>query len=578
MANVEEALERLNSDFNKAWEYRNTNFDSNNKEICDFVYPNAKRFITGNDKHDRTAMKKVLFNNGKKSLEILASGMLSGTCSPSRVWFDLGVDKNNVAEDQNFKTALQALKDAVVSELSKSNFYRVMHQIFKQEGAFGTACALIDNFDEEDKDAPALDLILVPFGQYALRADYKNRVDGIYRKLSMNTSDIIRKFGEDGYNKQGLPQKIKDAIKEKKSDMFTVFHVLEKTPLEQMVEGEQILKKNYSSYYFLEGEKETFLDISGFDSMPAITPRWDVLGDDVYGESPASLSIGDMREAQKVRLLMLEGTERSINPPILLPTTMKDQSNRLVPRGVLYYEPDVVNESASVQGVNALNVRVDYTGVTAQFQDAINRIESAFYKDIFLMLDGFDQRQMTATEVAERKNEKMLMLGSVLERQTDEALRPAIQAIIDRILTNPNLATRYPDIVEAFKENSDSEYQIQFVSILAQAQKASGSANLERGTQFLLGIANANQDVSLSLNLEALIRHYIEMNSLPPDIVKTDEEVQQIKQQMAQQQQAQQQAELASKQAQALQQGSQGAGNLIDSASAINALGANPNI
>ena len=570
MASAESALKRLNGDFTKAWEYRQKNFDENNKEICDFVYPNAKRFITSNENHDRSAMKRVLFNDGKRSLETLASGMLSGTCSPSRVWFDLGVDKNDIGADQDFKTALQNLKDAVVSELAKSNFYRVMHQVFKQEGAFGTACALIDNFDESDKDAPAIDLILVPFGQYALRADYKNKVDGIYRKLTMTTNDIVRKFGSKDKTKQ-LPTVVQDAIDNKSDKTFTVLHVLEKTPLDQLVENEQILPKNYSSYYFLEGEKETFLSIAGFDSMPAITPRWDVLGSDVYGESPASLSIGDMREAQKVRRLMLEGTERSINPPILLPTSMKDQTNRLVPRGVLFYEPEIVGQSANAQGVNALNVHVDYSGVTMQFQDAINRIKSAFYSDIFLMLDGFDQRQMTATEVAERKNEKMLMLGSVLERQTDEALRPAIQAIIDRILTTPELASRYEDIVQSFKEHKDSEYQIQFVSILAQAQKASGSANLERGTQYLLGIANANQDVALSLNLEALIRHYIEMNSLPPDIVKTDEEVQQIKQQMAQQQQAQQQAQM-------MQQNAQTAGSLVDSAQAINNLGSNPNI
>lgn len=567
--NNQAALERLNKDLIIAWEKRLSDFDPDRKEVADFVYPNAKRFITGDAKHDRSAMKRVLFNDGKNSLDKLASGMMSGTCSPSRPWFGLGVDKVSVDIDQSFKVALQSLADAVTTELSKSNFYRVMHQIFKQEGAFGTACALIDNFDDKDDDAPALDLILVPFGQYALRADYKNRVDGIYRKLSMTTTDIINKFGDKGYKDAGLPDKVQDAIKNKKThEQFTVFHVIEKTPPKQLVE-DQVLKSKYYSYYFIESEKDKFLAIYNYENMPAITPRWEVLGDDVYGECPASMSIGDLREAQKLKLLTIEGTERAVKPPVLLPNTMQDQVNRLIPGGVLFYEPDNTGTVSVAQVQPAMNVRVDYSGVTLLYNDAINRVKSAFYTDLFVMLDGIETGRMTATEVAERKNEKMLMLGSVLERQTDEALRPIIHAVIERILTK--LTDRYPDIAEAMKNFAEQEYDVQFVSILAQAQKASGSANLERGAQFLFGIANASQEFAQAINFDALARHYIDINSLPADVVKSPEEVQRLRDEIARQQQEQAQA-------QQFAQASQGAGNLVQSAGVLNQLGQNPNV
>ncbi len=193
------------------------------------------------------------------------------------------------------------------------------------------------------------------------------------------------------------------------------------------------------------------------------------------------------------------------------------------------------------------------------------------------MLDQYDTGRMTATEVAERKNEKMLMLGAVLERQTDEALRPIIQAVVSRIMTEETLISRYQDIVDEMKKYTDQEYQIDFVSILAQAQKASGSSNIERASQFFLGLANANPEFAMSINFDVLGRHYSEINSIPSDIIKSKEEMDQIKAQQAQAQQAQQQAQLAQQQAQALQQGAQGANSLVQSAGVINDLGVNPN-
>ena len=560
----QDALKRLSSDFNSAWQNRQTNYDDNLKEVADFVYPNAKRFISGNDTHDRDAMKRVLFNEGKKSLDTLASGMLSGTCSPSRQWFKLGASKFQTTGDNGFVLALQKLEQAVYLELARSNFYRSMHQVFKFQGAFGTACALIDDLNDVDND-PALNLILMPFGSYALRVDYLNRVDGLYRKFKMRVSDIVATFGD-----KNLPEQVQKAVDDKKPNAeFTVIHILEKTPSEKLVEGKQIIKKMFSSYYFLEGEKDKFLRIAGFDRFPAIAPRWEVIGDDAYGECPATLSLGDLREAQKLKVMMLEGTERMVNPPILLPTTMKDQTYKLVPRGVLFFEPSMVAGSSQAQAQNAMNVQFDYSGVMGEYQDCIQRIRGAFYTDLFLMLDNFDKTQMTATEVAERKSEKMLMLGSVLERQTDEALRPIIENVVERILTK--LQSRYPEVVSAFEPYIDSEYDIEFVSILAQAQKASGSANLERGTQYLLGLAGVNEDARLAIKPLNMMRHYVDMNSMPADVLASDAEFNNMKKQIAEQQAQAMQAQVMAQQAQAVT-------NTAQAVNAVSDLGQNPNM
>ena len=61
-------------------------------------------------------------------------------------------------------------------------------------------------------------------------------------------------------------------------------------------------------------------------------------------------------------------------------------------------------------------------------------IKEAFYANLFLMMAESDRREITAREIDERREEKMLMLGPVLERLHDELLQPLVARVF-RIMT-----------------------------------------------------------------------------------------------------------------------------------------------
>ena len=82
----EEVLSRLKKQMSDSCTYRENNYDSHLKEVLDHVYPQAKRFLMQNEKHDRDSQRKIINNVGKTSLNTFAAGMQSGTCSPSRPW------------------------------------------------------------------------------------------------------------------------------------------------------------------------------------------------------------------------------------------------------------------------------------------------------------------------------------------------------------------------------------------------------------------------------------------------------------------------------------------------------------
>jgi hypothetical protein len=150
---------------------------------------------------------------------------------------------------------------------------------------------------------------------------------------------------------------------------------------------------------------------------------------------------------------------------------------------------------------------------------------------LWLMMAQTDRRQMTATEVAERHEEKMLQLGPVLERLEDELLDP----LIDRVFA---IALRAGHIPPPPQELQGQELRVEYISILAQAQKLLGTASVERLAGFVGNLAAVNPGVLDKVNMDAMVSEYSEMLGTNPNLLHPDEQVQQARQARAQQQQA----------------------------------------
>ena len=264
----EVVLKRLKKQMDAAWQYRQENYDEHLKELLDHVYPQAKRFVMDNEKHDRASQSKIVNNVGKTSLKTFAAGMQSGTCSPSRPWFALGANQVlKTGSNSGLISFLQELQSVLYKELAASNVYQVIHTLFLDQGSCGTGCALFDDEpDDGDVDKPALNLIHFPFGTFAVDVNHLNQVTCLYHYVDMTLSDILEKFPED--KDWPYPEKVKTAIDDNKHDQtFKVVHIIEQKKSDLILEGKNLLDKPLLSYWFLDSEKETFLRVAGFDSL-----------------------------------------------------------------------------------------------------------------------------------------------------------------------------------------------------------------------------------------------------------------------------------------------------------------------
>lgn len=243
-------------------------------------------------------------------------------------------------------------------------------------------------------------------------------------------------------------------------------------------------------------------------------------------------ALGDIRQLQQEQQRKAQGIDYMTHPPVLVPTECKDQEKQLIPGGVLYS-----NQLSGVQ--TAFQVKLDLNHLLADIQDVRERIKGVFYADLFLMLANLDNTTMTATEVAERHEEKLLMLGPVLERLHNELLAPLIELTFARLVQTGLLPPIPPPM-------QGQALNIEFVSMLAQAQRAMGVQAIDRFVAHLGEIAQIKPEALDKFNVDAWVEEYADRLGVNPDMIVANEQVAFIREQRAaQQQQAQQLATLA---------------------------------
>jgi len=239
-------------------------------------------------------------------------------------------------------------------------------------------------------------------------------------------------------------------------------------------------------------------------------------------------------QLQHQQLRKGQAIDYQVNPPLQVPTKYKEAAKARLPGGVFY-----VDSMGPNQGVrSAFDVNLNLQHLREDIVDVRERIRSAYYADLFLMLANDTRSGITATEVAERHEEKLLMLGPVLERLHNELLSPLIDTAFD-------YAARAGILPEAPPELEGMELSVEFISVLAQAQRAVATQGMDRLLGTVSQMAAVRPDVLDKLNFDQIVDDYGDAYGVNPKIIVPDSEVAALRQQRAAAMQAQQAAATA---------------------------------
>jgi hypothetical protein len=292
-------------------------------------------------------------------------------------------------------------------------------------------------------------------------------------------------------------------------------------------------------------------------------PRWDVTGNDSYGRGPGMDALPDIRTLQVQARRRASLIDKGVNPPMVGPVKLKNEPSSLLPGGITY-----LAETGEQRFRPAYEVSSAWLPALAQesrdTRDAVNR---TFFVDLFLMITQMEGVQpRNNMEIAERREEKMLMLGPVLERLHGELLDPMINRIF-QIMMRRRGHDGMPLLPPPPPELQGQELEIEYISMLAQAQKAVATAGVERLAGFVGNLAGVKPDVTDKVDFDQAVDEYADMLGVPARTIVPDDKV-------AEQRAARAQAAQAQAAAQAAMTGVQGAKLLSETQTGggINAL------
>lgn len=512
-------------------------FDPHWRELSEYILPRQARFFVSDRNKGNRVSSKINDNTATLSVRTLASGMMGGLTSPSRPWFQLRTPDPALNDRQAVKEWLSLARDRMNEVFLSSNLYTTLPVCYADLGVFGTSAFAVLEDDEDVIHCQAF-----PIGSYLLGADHRGRVDSFYREFQMTVAQMVGKFGKDKCSVN-----VQRAYDGGSYDQWIdVSHAVEPNPEHdnKMLDSKY---KAWRSVYWEPGKGNGFLDERGFDEFPIMAPRWQVNAEDVYGtDCPGMVGLGDIKSLQLEQKRKMEAIAKQVSPPMVAPESMRNGSASVLPGNITY----VPGQQGQQAFAPAYQVQANLQHLMLDIQENQQRIKRAFFEDLFLMLANIQHGQMTAQEVAERQQEKLLLLGPVLERLNDELFDPLIDRVF-KIMLKRNLLPPPPP------ELGGVELQVEYVSIMAQAQKLQGISGVQQLVQFGGNLVAVDQSVLDKYDFDETIDIMASMLGTPPKMIRDDATVAQIRQQRAQQQRAQQMMAMA-------QQGAETAKTMAD--------------
>lgn len=522
-------------------------FKSHWRDLSDNILPRRGRFFVSDSNKGDKRNQKIIDSTATLASRTMRSGMMAGITSPARPWFKLKFQGGEAVMSANVKKWLSDVETAMLGVFLRSNLYNTLPTLYGDLGVFGTGCVYM----EEDIDE-VVRFIPFPIGSYMVANDAKLRVRVFIREFQMTVRQIIEKFatksGKGNYTYENISDDVVYKFENGQQETWIpVTHIIMPNP--QFIQDNPLSQhKKYISAYYEDsvskdkGVEEKYLRESGYDYFPILAPRWEVSGEDVYGTScPGMEALGDIRQLQLGEKRSAQAVEKMINPPMIGPTSLQNAQASILPGDITYVD----DRDASKGGFRpAHEVRFDISALEAKQQQIRARIQRCFYEDLFLMLANSDRRQITAREIDERHEEKLLALGPVLEQLNQDLLDPLIENTF-------NIMVQQGLIPEPPEEIGGEELKIEYVSIMAQAQKLAGIGGIDRFVGAIAQAANFEPSILKKVDINEYADIYADLTGVPPKLVRSNDEVAEME---AAEQQAQQEAMQAEQQAQQISQ------------------------
>ncbi len=499
------------------------------QDIADYFLPRKANITIKHTKGDKRH-DQIYDGTATHALELLSAslnGMLTNTISP---WFVLKFRNEMVNNNDEAVEWLESCAKIMQQVFARSNFQQEIFELYHELLAFGTSAMFITDDVKDD-----LRFKTIHISEIFITEDDKGLVDSLTRRFHLKNKNIPLMYPD-----ADLPRSILSDIDKAPYDEAVILHSV--YPSDTPMGYDNSKNMDYQSCHVHE-KTGTLLRESGFKEFPYVVPRYlKSSSNEIYGRSPAMNALPDTKMLNTMSKVSIKAAQKQIDPPLMVPDDGFILPIRTVPGGLNFYRAGTREriEPLNIGSNNPIGIQME--------EQRRKAVRENFFVDQLMTVQG---QNMTATEVMQRTEEKMRLLGPVLGRLQSELLQPLITRSFNLLLKNNKL----PLIPE---EIGDQDVEIEYVSPLAKAQKTNELSSIMRGIEIFGSMQNI-APVFDHLDTDGLVNHIKDVLGLPAKIMRSKAEVQSIREQKQQAemqqmqlQQAQQVADTAGKIAPAL--------------------------
>lgn len=489
------------------------------QEIADVLHPTAGDFVRGKSPGQRRT-DSIFDGTPRLALRDLAS-TIDGLLKPKTAnWFDVTIDEDDLLAQDEVKMHLEFRREKMWNAVYRSDarFIQRSTEVDMSMASFGHGVLWM----QQNKNFDGLLFKSYPIARSLIDENDEGVIDVLAVSEALTAQQAATKFGEDNLSKVVKDALTNPRLRTKKFEFWQL--VLPR-------DDRDALKIDSGNMPFatilIDKEGEKIMAESGFMEFPAAVPRWDTVPGETYARSPGMMALPDAQTLQAMGKTLLIGGQRAVDPPLGVINDSVMSAVRNFPGGITIFDSNDVSNSPPVF---PFPVSTNIPLGRDMQADYRVQVEAAFFKNIFnLPVNG---PEMTATEVLQRKEEFIRVLGPVFGRQETDY----IAKIVERVHGIMERAGAFGEVPEALR---GVEIKFRYQSPIQKARRQLEIAGLSQALQFLAPMAEADPSILDNFDGDKITRDAPEWAGMPQKWLKTKEAVQELRGARQQQQQTQ---------------------------------------
>lgn len=482
--------------------------------------------ITDQNRGDRRNLS-IIDSTVGICLRTIKAGMMNGHTNPADRWFRYRLKDRELSEFGPVKEWLDQENIDTLQDFDRSNLYSCLPLVYGDTSGFATSTMSI----EEDLDAAIFGRVH-HIGTYWFSTNHKNELDSWYREFRMTIRQLMKRFATGAKDLSMFSSQVRKMIDDrtKWNEWVDVGQIImpntdylpdrlasKYKPIGQCWFELGVSKASGNANYLEERDRSVYLEENGFDEMPILLSRWEAGEGDTWGlDSPGMMSIGDAKSLQMGERRIYQAIDKLVDPHYLVPASVEEANSNL---DFLPGEYTVVDDSDGLKGMRPIyeiNPRVQEQ--EAKQEQLRQRIKTVHYYDLFRMLDSLDDRTRTATEILERKAEKLNLLAPTTVQLAKGVLRP----LIDRTF---KIRWRQGRVADPPDELEGQEIEVEYMGVFAQAQRATQVQPIQQLLMQVAPFVQVRPDILDKIDLDQVIDELANALQVPAKIIREDSKV-----------------------------------------------------